>query len=70
MEGGILQDRLTCGGSGALVSSLTVNERILVFSNVARGLSYLLQTLETDRTVGSLVETEAAEIIFRKKKRP
>ena len=70
MEGGILQDRLTCRGSGALVSSLTVNERILVFSNVARGLSYLLQTLETDRTVGSLVETEAAEIIFRKKKRP
>jgi interleukin-1 receptor-associated kinase 4 len=40
MEGGSLQDRLACRGSGALVL-LTVNERILVLSDVARGLAYL-----------------------------
>ena len=40
MEGGSLQDRLACRGSGALVP-LTVNERIVVLSDVARGLAYL-----------------------------
>jgi serine/threonine protein kinase len=40
MEGGTLQDRLTCRGSSALVP-LTANERILVLSDVARGLAYL-----------------------------
>jgi interleukin-1 receptor-associated kinase 4 len=40
MEGGSLQDRLACRGSGALVP-LTANERILVLSDVARGLAYL-----------------------------
>ena len=40
MEGGSLQDRLECRGSGALVP-LTVNERILVLSDVARGVAYL-----------------------------
>ena len=38
MEGGSLQDRLACCGSGALVP-LTANERILVLSDVARGLA-------------------------------
>jgi hypothetical protein len=37
MEGGILQDRLTSRDSGFLVS-LTVNERILILSDVTRGL--------------------------------
>jgi serine/threonine protein kinase len=40
MEGGSLQDRLACRGSGALLP-LTANERILVLSDVARGLAYL-----------------------------
>jgi interleukin-1 receptor-associated kinase 4 len=40
MEGGTLQDRLACRGSSALVP-LTANERILVLSDVARGLAYL-----------------------------
>jgi serine/threonine protein kinase len=40
MEGGSLQDRLACRGSGALVP-LTANERIVVLSDVARGLAYL-----------------------------
>jgi interleukin-1 receptor-associated kinase 4 len=40
MEGGSLQDRLACRGSGGLVP-LTANERILVLSDVARGLAYL-----------------------------
>jgi serine/threonine protein kinase len=40
MEGGSLQGRLACRGSGALVP-LTANERILVLSDVARGLAYL-----------------------------
>jgi interleukin-1 receptor-associated kinase 4 len=40
MEGGSLQDHLACIGSGALVP-LTANERILVLSDVARGLAYL-----------------------------
>jgi serine/threonine protein kinase len=40
MEGGSLQNRLVCRGIGALVP-LTVNERILVLSAVARGLAYL-----------------------------
>jgi serine/threonine protein kinase len=40
MEGGSLQDRLACRGSGALMP-LTANERILVLSDVARGLAYL-----------------------------
>ena len=40
MEGGSLQDRLACRGSGALVP-LTANERMLVLSDVARGLAYL-----------------------------
>jgi serine/threonine protein kinase len=40
MEGGSLQDRLACRGSGALVP-LTTNERMLVLSDVARGLAYL-----------------------------
>jgi hypothetical protein len=40
MEGDSYLDRLACRGSGALVS-LTANERILVFSDVARGLAYL-----------------------------
>jgi interleukin-1 receptor-associated kinase 4 len=40
MESGSLQDRLACRGSGALVP-LTANERILVLSDVARGLVYL-----------------------------
>ena len=40
MEGGSLQDRLACRGSGALVP-LTANERVLVLSDVARGLAYL-----------------------------
>ncbi len=35
-----MQDRLACRGSGALVP-LTTNERILVLSDVARGLAYL-----------------------------
>ncbi len=39
MEGGSLLDRLACG-SGAFVP-LTVNERILLLSDVARGLAYL-----------------------------
>jgi serine/threonine protein kinase len=38
MEGGNLQDRLTYTGSGAWVP-LTVNERMLVLSDVARGLA-------------------------------
>ena len=38
MEGGSLQDRLACKGSGAFVP-LTANERILVLSDVARGNS-------------------------------
>jgi serine/threonine protein kinase len=41
MEGGSLQDRLACRGSGAFVVPLTANERILVLSDVARGLAYL-----------------------------
>jgi serine/threonine protein kinase len=40
MEGGSLQDRLACRGSGAAVP-LTANERILVLSDIARGLAYL-----------------------------
>ncbi len=40
MEGGSLQDRLACRGSGALVP-LTVNKRILALSDVAWGLAYL-----------------------------
>ncbi len=40
LEGGSLQDRLTCRGSGALVP-LTANERVRVISDVARGLAYL-----------------------------
>jgi interleukin-1 receptor-associated kinase 4 len=40
MEGGSLQDRLACRGSGALVP-LTANERMLMLSDVARGLAYL-----------------------------
>ncbi len=40
MESGSLQDHLACRGSGALVP-LTANERILVLSDVARGLVYL-----------------------------
>jgi serine/threonine protein kinase len=40
MEGGSLQDRLGCRGSGTLVQ-LTANKRILVLSDVARGLAYL-----------------------------
>ena len=40
MEGGSLQDRLACRGSGSLVP-LTANERIVVLSDVARGLAYL-----------------------------
>jgi hypothetical protein len=40
MEVGSLQDRLACRCSGALVP-LTANERILVLSDVARGLAYL-----------------------------
>ena len=40
MEGGSLQDRLACGGVGDRVA-LTANERILVLSDVARGLAYL-----------------------------
>ena len=39
MEGGSLQDRLACRGSDAV--PLTVNERILVFSDTTRGLTYL-----------------------------
>jgi interleukin-1 receptor-associated kinase 4 len=39
MEGGSLQDRLACRGSGAV--PLTASERILVLSDVARGLAYL-----------------------------
>jgi len=39
MEGGSLQDRLACRGSDAV--PLTANERILVLSDVARGLAYL-----------------------------
>jgi serine/threonine protein kinase len=39
MEGGSLQDRLACRGSGAV--PLTANERILVLCDVARGLAYL-----------------------------
>jgi len=39
MEGGSLQDRLACRGSGAV--PLTANERILLLSDVARGLAYL-----------------------------
>ena len=39
MEGGSLQDRLACRGRGAV--PLTANERILVLSDVARGLAYL-----------------------------
>ena len=35
-----MQDHLACRGSGALVP-LTANERILVLSDVARGLTYL-----------------------------
>ena len=37
MEGGSLQDRLACRGSGDLVP-LTANERILVLSDLSRGL--------------------------------
>ncbi len=40
MEGGSLLDRLACTGSGALVP-LRANERVLVLSDVARGLAYL-----------------------------
>jgi serine/threonine protein kinase len=40
MEGGSLQDRLACRLSGALVP-LTADERILLLSDVARGLAYL-----------------------------
>jgi serine/threonine protein kinase len=39
MEGGSLQDRLACRGSG--VVQLTANERILVLSDVSRSLAYL-----------------------------
>ncbi len=39
MEGGSLQDRLACTGSGAV--PLTANERIVVLSDIARGLAYL-----------------------------
>jgi ubiquitin len=39
MEGGSLQDRLACRGSGSV--PLTANERILVLSDVARGIAYL-----------------------------
>jgi serine/threonine protein kinase len=39
MEGGSLQDRLACRGSVSV--PLTANERILVLSDVARGISYL-----------------------------
>jgi interleukin-1 receptor-associated kinase 4 len=39
MEGGSLQDRLACRGSGSV--PLTANERILVLCDVARGLAYL-----------------------------
>ena len=39
MEGGSLQDRLACRGSGAV--PLTANARILVLCDVARGLAYL-----------------------------
>ena len=35
-----MQDRLACRGSGALVP-LTANERVLVLSDVARGVAYL-----------------------------
>ena len=41
MEGGSLQDRLACRGSGASAVPLTANERIIVLSDVARGLAYL-----------------------------
>jgi serine/threonine protein kinase len=41
MEGGSFQDRLSCRGSGAFLVPLTANERIVVLSDVARGLSYL-----------------------------
>ena len=41
MEGGSLQDRLACRGSGVAVVPLTANERVLVLSDVARGLAYL-----------------------------
>ena len=41
LDGGcILQDRLTCRNNGVLVS-MTVNERILVLSDVGRGVDYL-----------------------------
>ena len=40
MEGDNLQDRLVCRDRGTLVP-LTDNERVLVLSDVARGLSYL-----------------------------
>ncbi len=40
MEGGSLQDRLACNNSVASVP-LTANERILVLSDVTRGLDYL-----------------------------
>ncbi len=39
MDGGSLQDRLACRGSGAV--PLTANERILLLCDVARGLAYL-----------------------------
>jgi serine/threonine protein kinase len=39
-EGGSLQDRLTGRGNSALVP-LTANERVILLSDVARGLAYL-----------------------------
>ena len=39
MEGGSLQDRLAC--RAAVSVPLTANERILVLSDVSRGLAYL-----------------------------
>jgi len=39
MEGGSLQDRLTCIQTGQV--PLTASERILVLSDVARGLAFL-----------------------------
>jgi hypothetical protein len=56
MEGGSLQDHLTCRGSGALVP-LTANERVLVLSDVARGLAYLHSEVRVSFTVTSRAPT-------------
>jgi len=41
MEGGSLQDRLACSVGDVAHAALTSNERILVLSDVARGLAFL-----------------------------